>query len=112
MLIEAVDTRDNRHEVVMKVFSSSEGSHGAAIIELVCSLIAKELGLKRKKKMFQAFRTTMADFDSSKLEVILDQVPEIWWNIFDIRYKLNEYLANIPTESSNISTLAQSHLQQ
>lgn len=246
MLIEAADTQDNRQEVVMKVFSSSEGSHGAAIIELVCSLIAKELelnppdpylvdlpdgfvdtlpqeqatkltqnsgpyfgthyipgvsivvphrsipsdkeeeasaiftfdyliqnpdrrigkpnllehddgyhlidhdqalahlilpiiggslepwdkqsigalsfsymknhlfraGLKGKEKTFQAFRETMANFDSSKLEVILDQVPEIWWNAFDIRDKLSEYLANIPTESSNISTLAQSHLQQ
>jgi len=246
MLLDAMDGNEHRHEVVLKIFSDEEGGTGAAIVELVCSLIAKELGLrppdpyiveipdeftalmtrdqaskigsnpgpyfaslyipgvsvvspdrpitsskeeeaaaiftfdylvqnsdrriekpnllehdegyylidhdqalshlirpviggavdpwdkrsivssgykymkthlfrkglKGKEQMFQAFRDSMESFDPALLDVILDQVPQDWWDALEIRDDIAAYLENIPTQAQSISILAQCHLEK
>lgn len=244
LLIEAVDSDNQRHEVILKVFSSGEGGKRAAIAELVCSLIARELGLnaptsyivdvpsefhdvvspehanklsanpgphfasqyvpgmsivtpdrpipstkeeeaagiftfdflvqnpdrrndkpnllecdegyrvidhdmalgdfgqtiiggtippwearavgsknyeymerhlfrrglKNKSNAFAAFHETMQSFDPVKLDVILDQVPQSWWDEVAILDDLKHYFENISTQATIISTQAQGYL--
>lgn len=45
-LVEARDDSGEIHEVVVKIFSESEGGHKASAAELVCSLLGHALGLR------------------------------------------------------------------
>ncbi len=45
LLVEAMDDDCNRYEVVVKIFTESEGGSRARIAELFCNLLANELGM-------------------------------------------------------------------